>query len=140
MNMDAYLVVTCHFISDGVLNTTLLRVQHFPKSHTAQNLAEAKGAIMEEWGIRNKVTCLVTDAAANMLACGRELHLKQVVCVAHAINLMVKKSMDETPGLELLRTSVRRIVTLFRSSTTAKVLCIFLVWNITSLYYIIMLL
>ena len=91
MNMDAYLAVTCHFISDGVLNTTLLRVQHFPKSHTAQNLAEAKGAIMEEWGIRNKVTCLVTDAAANMLACGRELHLKQAVCVAHAINLMVKK-------------------------------------------------
>ncbi|KAK0151151.1 Zinc finger BED domain-containing protein 1 [Merluccius polli] len=120
MNMEAYLAVTCHFIADGVLNTTLLGVEHFPKSHTALNMARAKGAIMEEWGIRHKVTCLVTDAASNMLACGRELHLKQAVCVAHAINLMVKKSMDETPGLENLRSSARRIVTLFRSSTTAK--------------------
>ncbi|KAK0134299.1 Zinc finger BED domain-containing protein 4 [Merluccius polli] len=121
MNMDAYLGVTCHFISDGaVLNTTLLGVQHFPKCHTALNLAEAMGAIMEEWGIKHKITCLVTDAASNMLACGREMHLKQAVCIAHAINLIVKKSLDETPGLDNLRTSARRIVTLFRSSTTAK--------------------
>ena len=81
MNMEAYLAVTCHFIADGVLNTTLLGVQHFPQSHTAHNLAEAKGAIMEEWGIRHKVTCLLTDAASNMLACGRELHLKQAICL-----------------------------------------------------------
>jgi hypothetical protein len=81
MNMEAYLAVTCHFIADGVLNTTLLGVQHFPQSHTAHNLAEAKGAIMEEWCIRHKVTCLVTDAASNMLACGRELHLKQAICL-----------------------------------------------------------
>ena len=47
--------------------------------------------IMEEWGIRLKVTCLVTDKASNMLACGRELHLKQAGCIAHVINLMVKK-------------------------------------------------
>ena len=46
---------------------------------------------MEEWGIRLKVTCLVTDKASNMLACGRELHLKQAGCIAHVINLMVKK-------------------------------------------------
>ena len=113
MNMEAYLAVTCHFIADGVLNTTLLGVQHFPQSHTAHNLAEAKGAIMEEWGIRHKVTCLVTDAASNMLTCGRELQMKQAMCIAHAINLMVKKSLDDTPGLEQLRTS---------ASTTAKVL------------------
>ena len=42
MNMDAYLAVTCHFITDGVLNTILLGVQHVPQSHTAHNLAEAK--------------------------------------------------------------------------------------------------
>ena len=95
----------------------------FPtEPYTAHNLAEAKGAIMEEWGIRHKVTCLLTDAASNMLACGRELHLKQAICIAHAINLMAKKSLDDTPGLEQLRTSARRIVTLFWSSTTAKVL------------------
>ena len=87
-----------------MLNTTLLGVQHFPQSHTARNLAEAKGAIME-------VTCRVTDAASNMLACGRELHLNQTVCIAHAINLMVKKSMDETPGLEHLRTKIGQTCT-----------------------------
>ena len=77
MNMEAYLAVTCHFIADGVLNTTLLG--------------------------------------------------------AHAINLMAKKSLDDTPGLEQLRTSARRIVTHFRSSTTAKVL--WLVLHILCFYH-----
>lgn len=122
INMDAYLAVTCHFIGeDHVLNTVLLGVQHFPESHTAANLAAAKAALMEEWGIRHKTTCLVTDAAANMIACGRELNLKHAICIAHAINLLVKKGLDQTPGLPELRAKARKIVNLFRCSTTAKV-------------------
>ncbi|XP_041644013.1 uncharacterized protein LOC121510145 [Cheilinus undulatus] len=71
INMDAYLAVTCHFVDDNTrIDSVLLGVLKFPQSHTAENLAGVKASLMEEWGITNKVTCLVTDGAANMLACG----------------------------------------------------------------------
>ena len=40
--------------------------------------------------------------------------------VLHTLNLVVKKSNDATPGLEDLRTRARKVVTFFRTSTTAK--------------------
>ena len=77
INMDAYLAVTCHFLMIA-MNTIVPGVQHFPQSHTAANLAAAQVGIIE-WGIRHKVTCLVTDAASSMLAAGRELNLRHAV-------------------------------------------------------------
>ncbi|KAK7882297.1 hypothetical protein WMY93_028471 [Mugilogobius chulae] len=41
-NMDAYLGVTCHYLSDDLdLSTVLLGVQYFPMTHTAAHIAEA---------------------------------------------------------------------------------------------------
>ncbi|KAK7916321.1 hypothetical protein WMY93_012082 [Mugilogobius chulae] len=51
---------------------------------------------MEEWGITNKVTCMVTDGAPNMIACVRELKLRQHICIAHTLNLIVKKALNRT--------------------------------------------
>ncbi|KAG7526985.1 zinc finger BED domain-containing protein 4-like [Solea senegalensis] len=121
INMDAYLAVTCHFIDDeDQLCTTLLGVQHFPKAHTAENLAAGHVQLMEEWGIRDKVKCLVTDGASNMNACVRQLNVRHAICIAHTINLIVRKSFDDVEGLNELRQKCRRLVTLFRTSTTAK--------------------
>ncbi|KAK1889931.1 Zinc finger BED domain containing protein 1, partial [Dissostichus eleginoides] len=62
INMDAYLAVTCHFVDDNTsLNSVFLGVQQFPQTHTAENLARVTASLMEEWGITDKVTCLVTD-------------------------------------------------------------------------------
>lgn len=59
INMDAYLAVTCHYIdATTCLKSTLLGVVQFPQAHTAENLANVKSSLMEEWGIRSKVTCL----------------------------------------------------------------------------------
>ena len=121
INMDAYLAVTCHFVDDNtLLNSVLLGVLQFPQAHTAENIAAVKASLMEEWGISHKVTCLVTDGAANMLACGRELRLRHTVCVAHTLNLTVKKALDLTPALAEIRAKARKLG-YFRSSTTAKV-------------------
>ena len=99
VHMDAYLAVTCHFINgSNTLITVLLGVQKCPQAHTAVNLAAAKASIMEEWGITSKVTCVVTDAAANMIACTREMKVKHAICIAHAINLMVKKLLTRLLG------------------------------------------
>ena len=121
MNMEAYLGVTCHYISEeDTLNTTVLGVEHFPLNHTADNLAHAMTQIIQEWGIKHKVSCLVTDAAANRKACARVLQVRHSICVAHALNLIVRKSFDQVPVLADLREKARKIVTYFRTSTTGK--------------------
>nr|XP_055070155.1 E3 SUMO-protein ligase ZBED1-like [Misgurnus anguillicaudatus] len=121
LHMDAYLAVTCHFINEeDKLCTTLLDVQHFPKCHTAENLATGHMKIMEEWGIKDKVKCLVTDAAANMIACVRTLNVRHAICIAHALNLIVKKSFDDISSFNEIRIKCRKLVTFFRTSTTAK--------------------
>ncbi|XP_058485902.1 E3 SUMO-protein ligase ZBED1-like [Solea solea] len=120
-NMDAYLAVTCHFVQDNMkLATLLLGVLPFPQDHTAENIAAAQKSLMVEWGLEGKVQCMVTDAAANMVSTAKKLAMRHVVCIAHALNLVVKKSLDQTPGLDDLRTKARKVVTYFRSSTTGK--------------------
>lgn len=121
INMDAYLAVTCHYVDDSVkLATVLLGVLPFPEAHTAVNITAAMRSLMEEWGIEGKVTSIVTDAGANMVASVRSSNLRHALCFAHSLNLVVKKSLDVTPGLEDLRTRARKVVTFFKTSTTAK--------------------
>ncbi|KAK0139038.1 Zinc finger BED domain-containing protein 1 [Merluccius polli] len=92
----------------------------FPQSHTAENIARVKASLMEEWGITNKVTCMVTDGAPNMVACVRELKLRHHICIAHTLNLIVKKALDQNPVFSGIRAKARKLVGFFRSSTTAK--------------------
>lgn len=133
INTDAYLAVTCHFIDETTsLQSVVLGVQHFPEAHTAANMASMKTSLMSEWGISKKVTCLVTDGAANMGACARELNLRHTICVAHTLNLMVKKALDQCPELLHIRTNCRKIVGYFKSSTTAKVSSLLVICNIFS--------
>ncbi|XP_077350555.1 E3 SUMO-protein ligase ZBED1-like isoform X1 [Festucalex cinctus] len=131
INTDAYLAVTCHFIDETTsLQSVVLGVQHFPEAHTAANMASMKTSLMSEWGISEKVTCLVTDGAANMGACARELHMRHTICVAHTLNLLVKKALDQCPELFHIRTNCRKIVGYFKSSTTAKVSSLLVICNI----------
>lgn len=74
------------------------------------NLASVKTKLMEEWGITNKITCLVTDGATNMIACSKALRLRHAICVAYILNLIVKKALDSTPVLSAIRTKARRPV------------------------------
>ena len=121
INMDAYLAVTCHYVDDSAkLATVLLGVLPFPETHTAVNITAAMRSLMEEWGTEGKVTSIVTDAGANMVASVRSLNLRHALCFAHSLNLVVKKSLDATPGLQDLRTRARKVVAFFKTSTTAK--------------------
>ncbi|XP_048039087.1 zinc finger BED domain-containing protein 4-like [Megalobrama amblycephala] len=121
INTDAYLAITCHYIDDSdKMNTVLLDVEKFPDRHTAENMALVKKNVMMEWAIKDKVKCLVTDAAANMIACAKILQVRHSVCIAHALNTMVKKSFDQVPALCDIRNKAKKVVTYFRSSTSAK--------------------
>lgn len=122
IHMDSYLAFTCHFVDEeDRLATVLLAVAKFGERHTASNIASVKGSIMEEWGIpKSKVMCLTTDGASNMTLCSTMMEIRHSHCIAHALNLVVKKSMKLTPGLEEVRTKARDIATHFRTSTVAR--------------------
>ena len=121
IHMDAYLAVTCHFVdSKDQLASILLKVGKLPESHTAANIAAVKHALTEEWGIRSKVACMVTDGAANMVASVNSLQIRHSHCIAHALNLVVKKALDQTEGLGNLRGKARRIAKYFRTSTLVR--------------------
>ena len=120
----AYLGVPCHFVdSFGKLRNALLGVVKFSQQHTAANISAMINGLMKEWAVDSKVTCLVTDGAANMVAYGKLLNLRHAICIAHNImlNLIVKKAVDQEPTLCTIRPKARRIVGYFRSSTSAKV-------------------
>ena len=124
LHMDAYLAITCHFVDDSdKLQSILLSVGNFPERHTAANIAALKTAVMEEWDIKSKVVCLVTDGAANMLACANILEVRHSHCIAHALNLVVKKAIDLTPGLEDIRGKARKIAGHFRTSALQESVC-----------------
>ncbi|KAJ8332878.1 hypothetical protein SKAU_G00417740 [Synaphobranchus kaupii] len=122
INMDSYLGVTCHYITkETKLATVLLGVTRFPQSHTAVNIKEAQNVLMESWGISmEKIHCLVTDNAANMLASAQLLRVRHIRCFAHTLNLVVKKALDQTPELQDIQLRAKSVVTLFRTSCKAK--------------------
>lgn len=88
INMDAYLAVTCHAIHEGELSTTLLGVQPFPVSHTAENIAGTDKELLKEWDLEKKVKCLVTDAAANLIEAVKDLQVRNIVCTCWHMHLI----------------------------------------------------
>ncbi|KAK7912837.1 hypothetical protein WMY93_013048 [Mugilogobius chulae] len=77
-------------------------------------------SVINDWGISEKVRCLVTDGGANIIASARILQIRHSYCIAHSLNLIVKKSCDQVPALLEIRNKTKQIVTYFRSSTTGK--------------------
>lgn len=64
-------------LADGSnnLNTGLSGVDKFPKAHTVEYLSSVKADFKEEWEIQDKVLCIVTDAAPEMIATARTRYL-----------------------------------------------------------------
>lgn len=118
---EAYVTITAHFINEEwELVTYVLQTRDMPESHTGHNLAEHLRKAIAEWGIAEKDPVIVTDNASNMTIAAEEaaftLHVK---CYAHTLNLAAQRALKITAVARLLG-RVRRIVSLFRRSTTAN--------------------
>ncbi|MGH0146569.1 UNVERIFIED_CONTAM: hypothetical protein FKN15_008369 [Acipenser sinensis] len=121
INTEAYLAVTGHFIShQPKLNSFLLDISHFKRTHTSGHITEPQLHLMDTWNLRDKITSFITDNAANMVAAIRNMNICHLPCFAHTLNLIVKNASQNTPDLELVQEKARRIVGFFRSSSNAK--------------------
>lgn len=92
----SYVTVTAHWINDDweMLNN-VLKTKELKVSHTAENVGECIQAILDVFGIeRGSVIAITTDNATNYVnAVERHLLTENIPCVAHTINLAVRKGL-----------------------------------------------
>ena len=120
-NTHSYITVTCHFINDlWELQSHILATYQVVMDHTAENIAAELKKITSEWGISEKISCIVTDNAANMVAAARLTGWRHLPCFAHTLNLIVQEATERDPVLSELRWKGRNIVTYFKQSIKAR--------------------
>lgn len=104
----SYVTATAHWINDewemlnNVLKTKALKV-----SHTAENVGECIQEILDVFGIeRGSVISITTDNATNYVnAVERHLQKVNIPCVAHTINLAVRKGL----GVRAIEIPINRL-------------------------------
>ncbi|XP_074532118.1 uncharacterized protein LOC141795209 [Halichoeres trimaculatus] len=101
MATHAYATVTAHFISDTwVLENYVLCTKELRGSHTAAHVAASIRSTLEDFGIpREAVVSVTTDNALNYVNAVHNLGLFDVPCLAHTLNLAVRKGL-EAKGVE----------------------------------------
>jgi hypothetical protein len=105
------------------LHSHVLETISIPERHTSLNLSIRLTEIAKCWGIENKVACVVTDNASNIVNAIKECGWEHISCFAHTLNLAVKDSLQDADNIRALLLKCRELVGFFhRSSRAASVL------------------
>lgn len=72
---------------------SVLGCTEFGERHTAENLSNLLINGVATWGISNKISGIITDNAANIVAAVRLTNWHHFPCFAHTINLAVQHSL-----------------------------------------------
>ncbi|XP_026465961.1 zinc finger BED domain-containing protein 1-like [Ctenocephalides felis] len=95
-SQKSFLSATAHFIKDSKLNSLVIATIELRENHTSQNISNGLKSVLIEWQIFDKVDIVVTDNAPNMKkAITLFLNKKNLSCVAHTLNLVVKNCLDK---------------------------------------------
>jgi len=88
------MAVTAHFLNENMeFKSYCLDCTEFSDRHTAQNIGDRLQTITRTWDIDYKVTAVVSDNAANVIAGIRLTEYRHLSCFAHSLNLVVQKSL-----------------------------------------------
>ena len=113
--LDAYLAVTCHFISvpKWKLHSYLLQSSHVTERHTAANTAEELKTVAQEWDLN--VAAATTDNVRNMVGAIRLLKWRHIPCLGHTLQIAVKADLSIPAVAEVLG-QARKVVIHFKHS------------------------
>lgn len=115
-----YVTVTCHFLTDNwEMKSVVLETTQVEDSHTAENIGATLVAITNKWSITEKVCCVITDNANNIVAAVRHNRWNHLPCFAHTINLIVSNSLQEVPEISAILQRCKNIVSYFHKSCKA---------------------
>ena len=116
---DAYTTVTAHFIDDDwILHSPVLLTRSSDMRHTSENLHRELHEAFVEFGIQDKVSCIVTDNARNVTNAAK-MASEHHPCFAHTLNLAVKDAIRKDEALQVVVKKAKAIVNYFKSSTVA---------------------
>ncbi|KAL0819743.1 hypothetical protein ABMA28_007791 [Loxostege sticticalis] len=121
INNESFVAVTAHYISHDAaeikLETVLLGCIKYTERHTAENICELLKTFMNDWQIKNKVTAISSDNAANMIAAVRAGNWRHIACLAHSINRAVQTSLGHISSTHV---KVKQVVEYFKRSSHAQ--------------------
>jgi hypothetical protein len=115
-NRQGFLGVTCSFLDKNFkIHEIILTVEYIRYPHTAQNISDTLLAILDEWGLREKVHMIVTDNGANMKKAVNNMNsissnIKWQPCTAHTLQLIVGKGLNI---VKLLVLRTKRLIDFF---------------------------
>lgn len=117
INNDSYQAVTVHFIDENSkLKAFLLDCHYMEARHTAENLRAEIEKVLDEWGLTKKLVAVVSDNASNITAAIRISGWQHIPCVAHSLNLIAQRALQE---IKPLQSKVKAIVESFKRSAHA---------------------
>ena len=95
--MTPYMSLTVHIITpEWKLESKCLQTMYFPESHTAENLAAALNASLQDWQLdEKKLSAITTDNAANISAAIRSLQWPWLNRFSHNLNLAVTNALND---------------------------------------------
>ena len=115
-NNESYCGITGHWIDgDWKLMSVTLGCLHVDERHTAANVASLYEQFADEWHITDKVHCIVSDNARNMVAAIGRTPYSHLPCVAHSIQLSILHGLKIADASNLLA-KCRHIVGHFKHS------------------------
>ena len=120
---DPYIGVTGHFLdSKWKLKSVMLTVEEMDERHTGKNIAARLKDIAVLWRIDDKVSAVIRDNAANMVATTRVLRemcgWNDVSYVGHTLQLCVEEGLDGAT-ISMMLAKARKIVRHFSHSALA---------------------
>ncbi|XP_054458167.1 E3 SUMO-protein ligase ZBED1-like [Anoplopoma fimbria] len=102
LSTASYVTATAHWINEDweILNS-VLQTKELKVSHTAENVGQCLAEILCVYGLKESVICVTTDNATNYInAVENHLEMVNIPCVAHTINLAVRKGLA-VRGIEI---------------------------------------
>lgn len=90
-NNESFVAVTAHFINPSKnteLSAVLFGCNSFPMSHTYDNISSFLKDIVNEWGLVDRISAIITDNVNNINSAIEKCKWRHLSCFAHSINLI----------------------------------------------------
>ncbi|KAF3859394.1 hypothetical protein F7725_021793, partial [Dissostichus mawsoni] len=91
---DHFLTFTAHFIVDWKLLSRVLRTKAVFVPQTGENVAVEIEDCLADFGLKDKVSMITVDNAANMEVAAEKAGIMKLGCFAHTLNLAAQKAVD----------------------------------------------
>jgi hypothetical protein len=118
---ESLVSLSAHWIdAEFIRRSLVLSAQHFPESHTGQNISQMFQNMFDDWNTaENRQYCLIRDGATNMALGCSLAGLQSAHCFIHALQLVVHSAVSSQRAVADMLARTRRIVTHFSHSSLA---------------------